>query len=120
MDPVELAGDHGPGGAGVVLGDADEDQGEEAKRDVGPDAVLLTVAVGADLQDRLEVPESAFDVEEAFEASGGVCGREAVVGAGQQVLAVQFCRLFALKRGVRMLAVHAALRVALWSIMRRS
>ena len=29
-------------------------------------------------------------------------------------------RLFALKRGVRMLAVHAALRVALWSIMRRS
>ena len=28
--------------------------------------------------------------------------------------------LFALKRGVRMLAVHAALRVALWSIMRRS
>ena len=28
--------------------------------------------------------------------------------------------LFALKRGVRMLEVHAALRVALWSIMRRS
>ena len=32
----------------------------------------------------------------------------------------QHSRLFALKRGVRMLAVHAALRVALWSIMRRS
>ena len=31
-----------------------------------------------------------------------------------------FSRLFAFKRGVRMLAVHAALRVALWSIMRRS
>ena len=37
VDPVELAGDDGPGGAGVVLGDADEDQGEEAQRDVGFD-----------------------------------------------------------------------------------
>ena len=26
VDPVEFAGDGGPGGAGVVLGDADEDQ----------------------------------------------------------------------------------------------
>ena len=90
VDPVEFAGDGGPGGAGVVLGDADEDQCEEAQRDVGLDAVLLAVVDGADLQDGLEVPESAFDVEEAFEESGGVCGWEVVVGAGQQVLAVEF------------------------------
>jgi hypothetical protein len=34
VDPVELAGDDGPGGACVVLGDADEDQCEQAQRDV--------------------------------------------------------------------------------------
>ena len=34
VDPVELAGDGGPGGACVVLGDADKDQCEEAQRDV--------------------------------------------------------------------------------------
>ena len=66
MDPVEFAGDGGPGGACVVLGDADEDQGEKAQRDVGFDAVLLAVVDEADLQDGLQVPESAFDVEEAF------------------------------------------------------
>ena len=56
VDPVEFAGDGGPGGAGVVLGDADEDQGEEAQRDVGLAAVLLAVVDGADLQDGLEPP----------------------------------------------------------------
>jgi len=54
VDPVEFAGDGGP--VGVVLGDADEDQVEEAQRDVGLDAVLLAVVDGADLQDGLEPP----------------------------------------------------------------
>ena len=73
VDPVELAADDASGGACVVLGDADEDQCEQAQRDVGLDAVLLAVVDGADLQDGFEVPESAFDVEESFQQSGGVC-----------------------------------------------
>ena len=56
VDAVQFAGDGRPGQAGVVLRDADQDQGEEAQRDVGLDAVLLAVVDGADLQDGLEPP----------------------------------------------------------------
>ena len=85
VDAVQFAGDGRPGQAGVVLRDADQDQGEEAQGDVGLDAVLLAVIDGADLEHGLQVPEPAFHVEQALEQAGGVRGGEVVVGAGQQV-----------------------------------
>ena len=63
VDAVELALDGRPGLGGSPFGDADQDQGQEAQRHVGPDAVLFAVVDGSDFQHLFEVAEAAFDVE---------------------------------------------------------
>lgn len=62
---------------------------------MGADAFGIVVVDGSDFEDGLQVAEAAFDVGQAFEQSGRVGGRQVVVGARQQGLAVQprLCRL---------------------------
>ena len=43
VDAVDLAADLRPGGPGLVLGDADEQEGEPAEDDVGADALFEPV-----------------------------------------------------------------------------
>jgi hypothetical protein len=45
VQALELGADAVPGAAGLVLGDADEQEGEPAEDDVGADAVLAAVVM---------------------------------------------------------------------------
>ena len=56
MELVELCADGLPGLAGRVLGDPDEQHGEPAEPDVGPDAILSAVVDRAQVEGRLHFP----------------------------------------------------------------
>src|SRR3954469_21119717 len=79
----------GPGGAGLGLDDADEQQGEPAEDDVGADAFFEPVVDRPQVDDLFHVSPAAFDLQELLVAQGDVLGGQVRVGAAQQVLAVQ-------------------------------
>ena len=89
MLALKLGPDPVPGLAGLVLGDADEQEGEPAQDDMGADAVLAAMVDGAQVDDLLHVSPAALDFEELLIAERDVLGGHVRVGAAQEVLAVE-------------------------------
>ena len=88
-DLCEFGADRAPGLAGAGLGDADDDEREEADEDVGADAVVAAVEDGAEQERALEVAERPFGLEQLLVAERDVLGTQGRVGGGEQVLAVE-------------------------------
>jgi hypothetical protein len=90
VQPAELAGELPPGGTGLALGDADQQQQRQpAQQHVAADAMFQPVVDGAQVQGGLQVPEGAFGLQQVLVAERNVFGRQVGVGGGQQVLAVE-------------------------------
>ncbi len=90
VETVELVGDVAPRVADGHLGDAGEEEGEEAQLHVGADPFLLAVEDGAQVGDGgLHVPPAAFDLVEGLVAEGDVGGGEGLIRGPQQELAVE-------------------------------
>jgi hypothetical protein len=88
-DRAELGTNRTPGLIGAGLGDADDDEPEEADQHVGADAIGLAVEDGPQAQDSLEVAEGALGLEQLLVAQRDVLRRERRVRGGEQVLAAR-------------------------------
>ena len=88
VDALELAADRWPGLVGLGLGEAGEEEGEEAEQDVRADAVVFSVVDGSEVEGVFECAPAAFDLDQLLVAERDVVGRERVVGAGEEELAV--------------------------------
>jgi hypothetical protein len=63
VQAVQLGRERLPGGAGGVLDDPDQQQGEPAQHDVGADALFQPVVDRAQVDDLLHVTPAAFDLQ---------------------------------------------------------
>jgi len=79
----------GPGVAAAGLGDADEEQREEADEHVRADALVEAVIDGAELDPALQVAEAALGLQQVLVGEGSVGGAQGPVGGLDQVLAVE-------------------------------
>ena len=89
MELVEFRADGPPGLAGRILGDPDEQQGEPAEQDVGPDAILSAVEDRAQSRGSSSCPARPLDLEELLVAEGDVFRGQRRVAGPEQELAVE-------------------------------
>src|ERR1035441_6440270 len=90
VQALELVADVAPGVAEPDLGDSQQQQqGQPAQLDVGPDALVLVVVYGPQVDGGLQVAEAALGIVEPLVTLGDVGSGESLVAGAEQELAVE-------------------------------